>query len=207
MDALNQLNPQTFSVADVLLLLFVSMVEGCAEKCSRMGKAFHEAGLMINDLQQILAPFFTELQGAEQTTRTTGGTGEVNILQLIKLGIRVEGQRKTDLINRRETLTQLTAVLERQIDVVRAHCLNMSCLWSAKTLIKSRFRSSCYKKPSFSIPVSLETFGCICYSHCLFRSYIRMASNWHLEERIATRFTIFPCVTRSIIPMKPDVML
>ena len=117
LDALNELNPQTFSVADILLLLVANLIERCVEKCAEMGRAFHEAGTMTSDLQQMLTPFFPELQNKEQLTKTTGGSGELSFLTLVKLGIRVEGQRKTDSVSPRETLAELSAVLERQISI------------------------------------------------------------------------------------------
>src|ERR1035437_5564616 len=49
LDALDQLNPQTFSVADVLLLLGISLVEGCLDACERAGRAFNEAYTIINE--------------------------------------------------------------------------------------------------------------------------------------------------------------
>ena len=117
LDALAELNPQTFSVADVLLLLLANLIERCEVKCGELGKAFHEAATMTADLQQTFAPFFPELQGKEQVTKTTGGSGEIGILQFVKLGIRVEGQRKVDSVIPRETLAELSAVLERQIGI------------------------------------------------------------------------------------------
>src|SRR5580693_8638595 len=81
LDALTELNPQTFSVADVLLLLLANLIGCCVEKCDEVGRAFHEAGIMTADLQQTLAPFFPELQSKEQLTRATGGSGEINVLQ------------------------------------------------------------------------------------------------------------------------------
>jgi hypothetical protein len=93
LDALDQLNPQTFSVVDVLTLLVISLLEGCEAECKRQQLAFHEAAGMMVDLQQQLAPFFPELQNKEQRTAISGGGGEVNLLQAIKLSVRVEGQR------------------------------------------------------------------------------------------------------------------
>jgi hypothetical protein len=119
LDALNELNPQTFSVADVLLLIVTNLIECCEAQCRRVGKAFHEAGTMVHDLQQQLAPFFPELQTREQLTRTTGGSGELSFLNAIKLGVRVEGQRKVDSVAARETLAELSGVLERQISIAR----------------------------------------------------------------------------------------
>jgi hypothetical protein len=80
LDALNELNPLTFSVADVLLLVVANLIECCERKCNESGLVFHEAGIMQRDLQQILAPFFPELQNKEQLTRTAGGSGEINLL-------------------------------------------------------------------------------------------------------------------------------
>jgi len=120
LDALDQLNPQTFSVADVLLLLGVSLIEGCQTACDQDGRAFHEAPTMINDLQQQLAPFFPELQNKEQKTTTTGGGGELNILQVVKLMIRVEGQRRVDITSQRESLANLRALLDRLISIAQA---------------------------------------------------------------------------------------
>jgi len=119
LDALEELNPQTFSVADVLMLVFANLIEGCRKHCEKRREAFHEADIMINDLQQVIAPFFPELQDREQVGRTTGGGAEVNLLAMLKASIRVEGQRKTDVVARRETLTELKAALERQISVVK----------------------------------------------------------------------------------------
>jgi hypothetical protein len=119
LDALAELNPQTFSVADVLLLLLANLIECCMEKCDEVGRAFHEAGIMATDLLQTLAPFFPELQNKEQLTKTTGGSGEINVLQLVKLGIRVEGQRKVDSVIARESLRELSAAVERQISIAR----------------------------------------------------------------------------------------
>jgi hypothetical protein len=119
LDALNELNPQTYSVADVLLVIVSNLIECCEEKCKARGQAFHEAGTMLRDLQQQLAPFFPELQGLEQLTRTTGGGGELSFLGAVKLMVRVEGVRKTDSVAARERLTNLSAVLERQISIAR----------------------------------------------------------------------------------------
>ena len=119
LDALAELNPQTFSVADVLKLLLTNLIVQCEEKCAEAGRAFHEAGIMAADLQQTLAPFFPELQGKETITKTTGGGGELSFLQLAKLSIRVEGQRKVDSVSALETLTALNAVIERQIGIAR----------------------------------------------------------------------------------------
>jgi hypothetical protein len=119
LDALNDLNPQSFSVADVLLLLIVKLITRCEEKCRELGRAFQEAGTMVRDLQQLLAPFFPDLQSKDQLTRTTGGSGELNVLTLLKIGIRVEGQRKADSVAAREALTELSAVLERQISAAK----------------------------------------------------------------------------------------
>jgi hypothetical protein len=119
LDALGELNPQTFSVADVLLLLFVDLIERCEEKCRELGRAFPEAGTMVNDLQLLLPAFFPELQTREQWTRTAGGSGGLSLLTLVKLGIRIEGQRKLDSVTPRETLTELSAALERQITVAK----------------------------------------------------------------------------------------
>jgi hypothetical protein len=119
LDALTELNPQTFSVADVLLLLLANLIEQCEDKCRELGRAFHESATMTADLQQTFAPFFPELQSKEQVTKTTGGSGEIGILQIVKLGIRVEGQRKIDSVSPRETLTELSAVVERQISIAR----------------------------------------------------------------------------------------
>ena len=119
LDALNDLNPQSFSVADVLLLLVVKLIERCDETCRELGRAFHEAGIMVRDLQPLLAPFFPDLQNKEQLTRTTGGSGEVNVLSLLKIGLRVEGQRRIDAVANRETLAELSAVIQRQISIAR----------------------------------------------------------------------------------------
>ena len=119
LDALTELNPQTFSVADVLLLLLTNLIERCVDKCGELGRAFHEAGIMTADLQQTFAPFFPDLQGKEQITKSTGGSGELAILGMVKLGIRVEGQRKTDPVSARTTLAELSAVVERQISIAR----------------------------------------------------------------------------------------
>jgi hypothetical protein len=119
LDALSELNPQTFSAVDVLLLLLANLIQSCAAKCKEAGRAFHEADIMTADLQQTLAPFFPELQSKEQLTKTTGGGGEFAFLNVIKLGIRVEGQRKVDSVNPRESLAELSAVLERQISIAR----------------------------------------------------------------------------------------
>lgn len=119
LDALTELNPQTFSVVDVLLLLLANLIERCVDKCREAGRAFHEADIMTADLQRALAPFFPELQGNEELTKITGGSGELGLLNLIKLGIRVEGQRRVDSVSARETLTGLSAVVEGQISIAR----------------------------------------------------------------------------------------
>lgn len=119
LDALTELNPQTFSVADVLLLLLANLIESCMEKCDEAGRAFHEGGIMATDLQQTLAPFFPELQNKISKADTSGGSGEINLLQIVKLGIRVEGQRKVDFVSTRESLADLSAVVERQISIAR----------------------------------------------------------------------------------------
>lgn len=75
---------------------------------------------MEADLQKSFAAFFPELQSKEQASKTTGGSGEVNVLQFIKLGIRLEGQRRFDTVAARERLTELTAMLDRYIGVARA---------------------------------------------------------------------------------------
>jgi hypothetical protein len=119
LDALDELNPQTFGVADVLLLIVTNLVERCEEKCRELGMTFHEAGTMVHDLQQQLAPYFPDLQAGEQNTQTTEGSGEMSFLSLVKLGVRVGGQRKVDSVAARKSLTELSAVLEQQIGIAR----------------------------------------------------------------------------------------
>lgn len=46
LDALNELNPLTFSVADVLLLVVANLIECCEKKCNESGLVFYEAGIM-----------------------------------------------------------------------------------------------------------------------------------------------------------------
>lgn len=121
LDAVEELNPQTSSVADVLLLTFFNLIEGCRRQCEKLGRAFHEADIMTADLQQVLSPFFPELQNKEQLIKTVGGGGEVSLFSILKASIRVEGQRKMEMVAQRESLTALKAALERQITAVRDH--------------------------------------------------------------------------------------
>ena len=120
MDALEELNPQSFGVVDVLLLLLANLVQTCKEKCDELGIVFHESGLMIDDLQTVLAPFFPELIGKADTSRTTGGAAELSFLGLAKLSVRAEGQRKMEGVPARQTITALAASIERYLDVLRS---------------------------------------------------------------------------------------
>jgi hypothetical protein len=128
LDALNDLNPQTFSVADVLLLVITSLIQACWDKCRELRENFNEAATMLADVQQPIAPFFPDLQQKEQLTKTVGGSGELALLRTIKLGIRVEGQRKVDTVSQRETLTELTAVLDRQVNAIRERLPDLELL-------------------------------------------------------------------------------
>lgn len=121
LDATNELNPQTFSVADVLILLLTNLIEACRAGAEARGRAFHESYNMVSELQTHLAAFFPELQNRIQQAQTTGANVELNLLQFIKGGLRVEGQRKTDLVNQRESLTSLKDALDRLIDAARVH--------------------------------------------------------------------------------------
>jgi len=115
LDAIDQLNPQTFSVVDVLSLIAISIFEACEAACLKQGRRNDAATKMGQDLQDTLAPYFPELQGAEQRDRTLGGLGELNLLQTVKLQIRLEGQTKTDVVPQRENLANLSGLLGRLI--------------------------------------------------------------------------------------------
>lgn len=104
LDALNQLNPRTFGMADVLILLVISLIVRCKEKCNELGRAFHEAGIMENDLVKELSPFFPELQNKVQEGAMTGGSVELNILSMLKFGYRSENQMKIDFAQERQSL-------------------------------------------------------------------------------------------------------
>lgn len=114
LDALDELNPETFSVADVLLLLAVNVVESCERHCREQNEAFHAATTMIADMQSMLAPFFSGLRGAEQTSTTKEAGSELD-LKLLKLSLRVEGQKSAATVAQRERLTHLTETLSRII--------------------------------------------------------------------------------------------
>ena len=172
--ALTELNPQTFSVADVMLLIFANLIQRCQEKCTEAGRAFHEAWIMESDLQQAFAPFFPELQNKEQLTKTTGGSGEVNILQLVKLGIRVEGQRKVDSVATRERLTELTAVLERHISIAREHLPEYELLIVGENFDKEQIPQSLLQDTFVQYSSVLRNSACICYSLAgAFRLFLR----------------------------------
>lgn len=110
MDALDQLNPQTWSVADVLLLLAGSLIE-CVD-----GGA---DGVLLGDLQKQMSPFFPEFQSKVQTSNTAGASGELSILGSLKLGIRIEGSKREDVAGRRDSLANLSGYLGKLIDDVR----------------------------------------------------------------------------------------
>jgi hypothetical protein len=94
LDALEELNPETFGVVDVLSLLIANLIEACVRACENRSRLFHQATSILGDLQEQLAPFFPELQDKEQKSLTTGGGGELNLLTFLKFQIKVEGQRK-----------------------------------------------------------------------------------------------------------------
>lgn len=119
LDALNELNPQTFSVADVLILLFVNLIESCDARSQELKRAFPARNTMELDLQSALSPYFPELQSKEEQSTTKGGGAEINLLQTIKLSLRAEGQKKIDVVQRRDTLTNLSATLDRQAEVIK----------------------------------------------------------------------------------------
>lgn len=118
LDATTDLNPQTFSVADVLLLICIRLIEEAQKRCRASRRAFNESSTIISDLESQFAPYFPELQAKEQRTDTTRSTAEVSILQMLKLGIRIEGQKKLDLAGRRESLTGLTETITRIVSIV-----------------------------------------------------------------------------------------
>lgn len=121
LDALNQLNPRTFGMADVLILLVISLIVRCNEKCNESGRAFHEAGIMENDLVKELSPFFPELQNKMQEGGMTGGSVELNILSMLKFGYRSENQVKIDFAQERRSLENLLDFLVRKIGIVKEH--------------------------------------------------------------------------------------
>ena len=120
LDALNQLNPRTFGVADVLILLGISLIVRCKEKCTELGKAFHVAGIMEADLAKELAPFFPELQNKLQEGTLTGGSLELS-LKILKIGLRREDQQKIDFAAERQNIENLQNFLERKIRIVMDH--------------------------------------------------------------------------------------
>ncbi len=121
LDALNDLNPQTFSVVDVLLLLLANLIQTCEEKCREIGTVFHEASIMEADLQPLLAPFFKELRAKEESSKTVGGGAEFNLVGLVKLNLRAEGQRKKEAVADSQTLAGLSAAIDRYVDVLKGH--------------------------------------------------------------------------------------
>jgi hypothetical protein len=148
LDATDDLNPRTFSVVDVLLLMVTNLILQCMETCKAEGKAFHEAGTMLQDLQKQLAPFFPELQDPETLTRITGGSGELNFLSAIKVGIRVEGQRKSEPAASRERLSELKAVLDGQITIARGQLPQYELLVIGEN----------FDKEQIALPLLQETF-------------------------------------------------
>lgn len=141
-DALDELNPQTFGVADVLLLICVKLLEACERHCNDGGEAFHEAYTILSDLQPRIAPWFPSLQDKEQVTRTQGGAGEVNLLQIFKASVRVEGQRKLDLAGRRETLTGLTETIAMVARVVQQRLSGLEILLIGENFDKEQIPPS-----------------------------------------------------------------
>jgi len=127
-DALDELNPQTFGAADVLLLICVKLIETCRAHCEQSGEAFHECFTILGDLHKRVAPWFPALQDREQVTTIHGASGELNILQLLKASVRVEGQRKMDLAQRRETLSGLTESISIVAQVVQQRLPDLEIL-------------------------------------------------------------------------------
>ena len=121
LDGLNQLNPQTFGVADVIILLGINLIVEAQRKCQELGKAFHEAPIMENDLQKELAPFFPHLQNKIQKGETIQAEVQVNVLSLLKLGLRRDSTEKADLASESETLENLIAFLARKVKIVSSH--------------------------------------------------------------------------------------
>ena len=121
LDGLNQLNPQTFGVADVVILLGINLIVEARLKCQELGKAFHVAAIMENDLQKELAPYFPHLQNKVQKGETTQASVEVNVLSLLKLGLRRDATEKTDFASESETLENLIGFLARKVQIVSEH--------------------------------------------------------------------------------------
>ncbi len=120
-DAVTDLNPRSFTVVDVLLVTIANLIEACEAKCRELGRAFNEAGTMHRDLQQALAPFFSVLQAKIQDTVTKGGTVEGSFFGLAKASVRIEGQRRTDVLQKPESLSELGRALDRYIAAIKVH--------------------------------------------------------------------------------------
>lgn len=123
-DAVSQLNPQTFSVADVLALLAIGVIEGCEQACQAEDKAFHAAAKMIDDMQQHLAPFFPGLQNKIQTTQAQGGSIQATVFGFITGSLKIEGQTKLDHATQQESLNDLRDMLGRLIAIAQDHLPN-----------------------------------------------------------------------------------
>ena len=120
-DAVTDLNPRSFTVVDVLLVAIANLIDACEAKCRDLGRAFHEAGTMHQDLQQALAPFFPALQAKVQDTVTKGGSVEGSFFGLAKASVRIEGQRRTDVLQKKESLSELGRALDSYIAAIKVH--------------------------------------------------------------------------------------
>ena len=119
LDALDELNPQTFSVVEVLSLLIANVIIKCREVCKSEGKAFHDSWLMENDLRDQLKPFFPNLQSNTSETNKAEASGEVNIAQTLKLAVRLGRDRKEDFAKHSGSLSGLKEVLTKLVGIVK----------------------------------------------------------------------------------------
>ena len=120
LDALDELNPQTFSVVEVLSLLIANVIIKCREVCGSRGQAFHESWLMENDLRDQLKPFFPDLQSGISEAKKTEGSGEINIAQTLKLAVRFGRDRKEDFAKHSGSLSGLKEVLTKLVQAVKS---------------------------------------------------------------------------------------
>ena len=128
LDALDELNPQTFSVVEVLSLLIANLIIKCSEVCKERGQAFHESGIMEQDLRVQLAPYFTELQSAISETNKAEGTGEVNFAQIVKLSVRIGKDRKEDFAKQSSSISGLKELLTKLVEIAKSKVPDLQIL-------------------------------------------------------------------------------
>ncbi len=119
LDALDELNPQTFSVVEVLSLLIANVIIKCREVCESEGKAFHDSWLIEKNLRDLLTPFFHELQSNISETKKAEASGEVNFFQTLKLAVRLGQDRKEDFSKHSGSLSGLKEVLTNLVQIVK----------------------------------------------------------------------------------------